>query len=163
MKAAFVGGLTNTGTTSSSVSFQCPTGNCTFSVFDGITHSSIGYCSKCEDVTSTIVESGAPTWNSSRGQGGWNNLSSSERGPTYDLPNQAEIDYWYLQMDAYDCCPNWLTSTSYLTASSDYLFNATVLSFTHAGCTPANTNPPARGELTGRRSRSTRYVMDDER
>ncbi|KAK3328723.1 hypothetical protein B0H66DRAFT_491 [Apodospora peruviana] len=35
--------------------FSCPTGNCTFPEFDGgITHSSLGICSQCDDLTSLV-------------------------------------------------------------------------------------------------------------
>ncbi|KAK4450539.1 hypothetical protein QBC34DRAFT_349295 [Podospora aff. communis PSN243] len=34
----------------------CPTGNCTFPEFRGITHSSLGLCSTCEDLTSMVVQ-----------------------------------------------------------------------------------------------------------
>lgn len=36
--------------------FACETGNCTFPEFKGITHSSLGLCNICEDVTPTVVE-----------------------------------------------------------------------------------------------------------
>lgn len=36
--------------------FVCSTGNCTFPEFKGITHSSLGLCSSCEDVTPAVVE-----------------------------------------------------------------------------------------------------------
>ncbi|KAK1834057.1 hypothetical protein QBC39DRAFT_252942 [Podospora conica] len=50
-------GLTtpNSGSTFN-LPFECPTGNCTFPEFKGITHSSLGLCSACEDVTPTVVE-----------------------------------------------------------------------------------------------------------
>jgi hypothetical protein len=36
--------------------FVCRTGNCTFPEFKGITHSSLGLCNSCQDVTPTVVE-----------------------------------------------------------------------------------------------------------
>lgn len=49
-------GLTTPSTASTDVlPFTCPTGNCTFPSFDGITHSSLGLCSACEDLTSTVI------------------------------------------------------------------------------------------------------------
>lgn len=38
----------------SSLNFACPNGNCTFSATEGVTYSSIGLCSHCLDITSTI-------------------------------------------------------------------------------------------------------------
>ena len=50
-------GLTTPSTASTDVlPFTCPTGNCTFPSFDGITHSSLGLCSACEDLTSTVIQ-----------------------------------------------------------------------------------------------------------
>ncbi|KAK0620037.1 hypothetical protein B0T14DRAFT_566823 [Immersiella caudata] len=37
--------------------FQCSTGNCTFPAFSGITYSSLGLCSSCEDLTSMVTQS----------------------------------------------------------------------------------------------------------
>ncbi|MBE3042248.1 hypothetical protein IMZ48_06650, partial [Candidatus Bathyarchaeota archaeon] len=42
---------------SSALDFTCPTGNCTFPAFNDITYSSLGICSRCEDVTASIRES----------------------------------------------------------------------------------------------------------
>ncbi|KAK4185690.1 hypothetical protein QBC35DRAFT_476103 [Podospora australis] len=41
---------------SSGLDLQCPTGNCTFREFDGMTYSTLGICSKCEDITHLIQE-----------------------------------------------------------------------------------------------------------
>lgn len=40
----------------SSLNFACPNGNCTFSTTKGVTYSSIGLCSHCWDITSTVQE-----------------------------------------------------------------------------------------------------------
>ncbi|KAH0431117.1 hypothetical protein CcaCcLH18_07295 [Colletotrichum camelliae] len=36
--------------------FQCPSGNCTFPLESNITHTSVGICSTCDDVTSDVME-----------------------------------------------------------------------------------------------------------
>lgn len=36
--------------------FQCPSGNCTFPVRKGISHTSVGICNTCTDVTSDLIE-----------------------------------------------------------------------------------------------------------
>lgn len=52
MRGAMLMGLTNPHGNDSKVPFSCPTGNCTFDDHGtGVTHSSIGMCSKCTDVT----------------------------------------------------------------------------------------------------------------
>lgn len=38
--------------------FQCPSGNCTFAMRAGISHTSVGMCSTCTDVTSDLTEVG---------------------------------------------------------------------------------------------------------
>ncbi|KAK3317405.1 hypothetical protein B0T19DRAFT_434923 [Cercophora scortea] len=55
---ALVGGLTSRATVTP-VDFTCPTGNCTFPASNGgVTHSSVGICSRCEDLTDTHVTQG---------------------------------------------------------------------------------------------------------
>lgn len=44
------------GSTTASITFDCPTGNCTFQEQLGITSSSIAYCSACDDMTESIEE-----------------------------------------------------------------------------------------------------------
>jgi hypothetical protein len=39
---------------------NCPSGNCTFPDFAGISHSSIGICTRCKDITFEKVEGGGP-------------------------------------------------------------------------------------------------------
>ncbi|KAK4442802.1 hypothetical protein QBC34DRAFT_363084 [Podospora aff. communis PSN243] len=52
MKAAILQGLTNPESQDVGVKAACPTGNCTFPDFGtGVTHASIGMCSKCVDMS----------------------------------------------------------------------------------------------------------------
>ncbi|KAK3380998.1 hypothetical protein B0H63DRAFT_474725 [Podospora didyma] len=56
MKGAMVQGLTNPRSGDSAIQPFCPTGNCTFPDYGtGVTHASLGVCSKCFDRTSTIT------------------------------------------------------------------------------------------------------------
>jgi hypothetical protein len=55
MKGAMIQGLTNPKGNDSAIQAVCPSGNCTFPDYGtGITHSSIGMCSKCIDTTSLV-------------------------------------------------------------------------------------------------------------
>lgn len=57
-KGALVNGISNPGKDTSNVSVNCPTGNYTFNTFGGITHSSLGLCTRCKDTTTQILEGG---------------------------------------------------------------------------------------------------------
>ncbi|KAG6354281.1 hypothetical protein INS49_004886 [Diaporthe citri] len=56
LRAAIVGGIMDPGSTTESITYDCPTGNCTFKEQLGVTSSSIAYCSACDDVTESIEE-----------------------------------------------------------------------------------------------------------
>ncbi|KXH54133.1 hypothetical protein CSAL01_11055 [Colletotrichum salicis] len=57
MKSAMIQGITDPGSQDSSVQVLCPSGNCTWADYGtGVTHASIGVCSKCIDTTSFVSE-----------------------------------------------------------------------------------------------------------
>jgi hypothetical protein len=55
MKGAVVDGLVNP-LKNHSVVASCPSGNCTFPSWGGITHSSVGMCNRCTDTTHKLTE-----------------------------------------------------------------------------------------------------------
>lgn len=55
-KVAILDGLISSNTTKFALTPDCSTGNCTFPSYNGISHSSIGMCRKCVDVTPWLVE-----------------------------------------------------------------------------------------------------------
>ncbi|KAF4853456.1 hypothetical protein CGCSCA4_v002180 [Colletotrichum siamense] len=59
MSTTVINGLLSslTGPLDQSQLFDCDTGNCTFASISGVTHSSVGVCSKCTDVKSELQES----------------------------------------------------------------------------------------------------------
>jgi hypothetical protein len=59
-KAAILQGLANPGGEESAFTADCNTGNCSFPSYKGVTHSSIGFCKKCVDVTSWLYEERIP-------------------------------------------------------------------------------------------------------
>ncbi|UQC75381.1 uncharacterized protein CLUP02_02035 [Colletotrichum lupini] len=57
MKSAMIQGITDPGSQDSDVQVLCPSGNCTWPDYGtGVTHASIGVCSKCIDTTSFVSE-----------------------------------------------------------------------------------------------------------
>lgn len=75
MTAALYLGLLNPPTNaSSSITFDCPTGNCTFAASDGASYSSLAMCSRCSDISHTI-----------------HNASTMEQGSNYTLPSGCVI------------------------------------------------------------------------
>ncbi|KAK4113350.1 hypothetical protein N656DRAFT_681462, partial [Canariomyces notabilis] len=55
MKGVMVQGLTNPSSQDLAIKPFCPTGNCTFPDYGtGVTHSTIGMCSKCRDITADV-------------------------------------------------------------------------------------------------------------
>jgi hypothetical protein len=55
-KIAILNGLANPNTTRSEITPDCNTGNCLFPPYNGITHSSVGLCKKCVDITPSVSE-----------------------------------------------------------------------------------------------------------
>ncbi|KAI1081268.1 hypothetical protein F5B20DRAFT_537585 [Whalleya microplaca] len=106
---------------SSVTNLTCPTGNCTFPDVDdnGITYSSMGFCSRCLDITHTVTRSEMVG-------GHWN----------YSLPNAAIQDVGTV------ASASWLTlSTEPLVTSMVYngtyqdTVNSSILTFTRSSCT----------------------------
>lgn len=55
-KSAAIKGLVNPKGNDTAIPVSCQSGNCTFDSYLGITHSSIGLCSKCAEITSLMTE-----------------------------------------------------------------------------------------------------------
>ncbi|KAF3035961.1 hypothetical protein E8E12_006950 [Didymella heteroderae] len=55
-KAAILQALANPTSDRSAITADCPTGNCTFKTYNGITHSSMAMCKKCVDITRWLYE-----------------------------------------------------------------------------------------------------------
>ena len=53
--AVYTGLINPPRNASSSINFDCPTGNCTFVEAEGITHQSLAMCGICEDLSSTVI------------------------------------------------------------------------------------------------------------
>lgn len=161
MKAAIIGGLRNTGSTSSPVRFHCVTGNCTFDEstvdeYNNITYSSVGYCSTCRDLTNSIIEITDDV------DKDWFNSDQSRvpdrapylRGPSYRLFNQT-ITSW-----ASGTSP-WLTLRIDPSATVHRSLEITVLSFTHATCSTIENPEASYRNLPYRPFNCTRNTSSD--
>ncbi|KAI1640052.1 hypothetical protein F4809DRAFT_592376 [Biscogniauxia mediterranea] len=122
MKGVMVNGIVNPTGNDTAMRASCPTGNCTFSSHEGVTHSSIGLCSACIDTTSFVTEMGG---------------GSKERN--FSLPNgiwiSPESDQNYFAVATGDL--SWASSLIHtqLAARAGWaMTNVTVLSITNATC-----------------------------
>ncbi|KAI1128314.1 hypothetical protein F5Y10DRAFT_177003 [Nemania abortiva] len=82
MKGAIVNGLTTSDSEAAFVGFDCPTGNCTFPSYAGVTYSSIGFCSRCTDITDSIRERFVHS----------NETSTNSSGYAFELTDGASIN-----------------------------------------------------------------------
>jgi hypothetical protein len=55
-RIAILNGLANPSTTRSEITAGCNTGDCLFPAYNGVTHSSVGMCKKCVDITPWVSE-----------------------------------------------------------------------------------------------------------
>ncbi|KAH7146350.1 hypothetical protein EDB81DRAFT_488501 [Dactylonectria macrodidyma] len=112
MKVAAINGLMGTET-ANGAPFNCSTGNCTFPEYQGITHSSVGFCRSCEDLTHTVKEK-----------------YSNETGWQFYMPHGPTITY--------GVTTDWMLSLAnlrYSTLNQDAWTTAfTLLTFTFASC-----------------------------
>ncbi|QDS68752.1 hypothetical protein FKW77_004803 [Venturia effusa] len=140
IKAAIMDGLVNPSGNLSAVSAICPTGNCNFTEYDGITHSSLGLCSRCIDVTSMIREI-IGTQPDGYGQGG------TEQQYNLTLPNGLIIGgahmsgslAWpktFLNTSTYSDL-DWahISDDAMLAALPSAVHNLTILQLTDSNCT----------------------------
>lgn len=82
MKGAIINGLTTSDSTNGFMGFDCPSGNCTFPSYDDVTHSSIGFCNRCTDITASIRERYVHPNETAIGSGGY----------AFELPDGASIN-----------------------------------------------------------------------
>ncbi|KAI1090295.1 hypothetical protein F5B19DRAFT_464095 [Rostrohypoxylon terebratum] len=129
MKGTIVNGLVNPTGHNSAIAPICATGNCTFSPHDGITHSSIGMCSTCIDVTSFIFQ------NITSQAGGWTSLRDvmpngmwlNPGGDTY------QKDVLHTIAGSIDWASSAFTP-EFATILDSSIINVTVMSVTNVTC-----------------------------
>ncbi|KAH8816597.1 hypothetical protein F5884DRAFT_776755 [Xylogone sp. PMI_703] len=142
MKGTMINGLADPLGNYSTVSVFCPTGNCTFQAYAGVTHSSIGMCSSCIDTTSS-VKIGHNNENTLVNFTLPSGLLISGRDPFTTISVGAESDL------------SWASSSfnpSFVTAASQSIVNISVLTLTSAPCSDS----PSFGECS---SSYTNYVV----
>jgi hypothetical protein len=128
-KAAIVNAIANPNMNRTTLLQDCPTGNCTFPAINGASHSTLGFCSVCQDTTRQISEAIVENSNSS----GAFRLRSELRLPNGQaLSNQTFVAInvttgrtIFRELDLSD---------ELLTVSSVSVANISVLSYTSNGC-----------------------------
>lgn len=94
--ALYIGLIQPPINSTSSISFQCSTGNCTFPEDQGATHSSLAMCSSCTDISVTVKEQTFPLYSLKSGPSiGWTNHGKFQWMSTsaYTKDNAPEIDF----------------------------------------------------------------------
>ncbi|KAI0380397.1 hypothetical protein F5Y04DRAFT_97592 [Hypomontagnella monticulosa] len=147
MKGTMVNGIADPTSKDLGVVATCPTGNCTFTQHNGITHSSIGLCSACIDTSSFITMKRSKYPNSNYT---WDN---------YTLPNgmwvSAYSDYAYLNVAT--GMLSWAKSIfdpEFVKLNNVSIISATVLALSTSTCSGDDDNldcpiPDGYGGPTG--------------
>lgn len=121
VQAAFINGLMNPLGKDSAIVTNCSTGNCTFPEYAGVTHSTIGLCSACIDLTDQITTIAGSQGNNYTLPGGlW--VTPLEQGSVLSVGDN------HLE---------WLSSQYFgnmSTAFRSSLNNVTILALTQADC-----------------------------
>jgi len=125
IKGIMINGLKTPGSNNSVVPVSCPTGNCTFQAYAGITHSSIGLCSSCLDTTSGVSKpKNSKLWvgNITLPNGLW--IATSNEQSSLSVGGYPEDFAWASSS----------FTPSFATAASQAILNVSVLTFTTASC-----------------------------
>jgi len=120
MRGAIVDGMINSQSPSIFGGFICESGNCTFPSYEGVTHSSIGFCSKCDDITGSIRERFISR----------NESSTGNAKRVFQLNSQTQITL--------DEQGSWMVATAYQSPQAPYVHTQdfSLLTFTYASCEP---------------------------
>ncbi|KAF9878892.1 hypothetical protein CkaCkLH20_03792 [Colletotrichum karsti] len=126
MKSTMIQGITDPGSQDSNVQVVCPSGNCTWSDWGtGVTHASIGMCSKCIDTTEFV---------SKPNLGG--NLTLPDNGAYINILAGQYMWVGYSNLTAY----SKLFSDEFAAAADVSLANFTMLMVTKSPCS-SSTEP----------------------
>jgi hypothetical protein len=145
-KVAILDGLANPKTTRSNTAPSCISGNCSFPSYNGVTHSSIGMCRKCVNITPWVAEvrNSSVTGNKTVSRGHYLVLPD-ETGvggqPTPDtilsisgFGIQAYPDFPSAVDGAFDNSLTDAFDDTFKTISKISIFNVSVISLTLDGC-----------------------------
>lgn len=92
-KVAILDGLANPNTTRSAIPPGCSTGNCSFPSYNGITHSSVGMCRRCADITLWLIEGDHATYHLENG------TAYEQEVPVVKLSDELSIDLSHTVMN----------------------------------------------------------------
>lgn len=142
MKGAAVIGLLDPIGNSTSVSTVCPSGNCTFDSFAGVTHSSLGICSKCVDINSSIREDSINSTTGSELRYSLpNGLFIGVKDTPFEISDYTSITTYINTTGYFESLSPWNRSfdEEYKVAAQASIFNLSILAFTHNACLPSST------------------------
>ena len=149
-RVAILEGLVNPNTTRFTLTPDCSSGNCTFPSYNGISHSSIGMCRKCANVTPWLVEeTDVINWANGTSTEGKTNIvlpdgSSIGNGtssPISVLTITGRSTFWISNHSMHPT-GNRPWNGSFLAAFGDEfrdvfassIFNVSIIAFTSVGC-----------------------------
>ncbi|KAL2059721.1 hypothetical protein VTL71DRAFT_10213 [Oculimacula yallundae] len=124
-KAALIDAIANPTGNNSAITTSCPSGNCTFASYEGVTHSSIGLCTECVDITSSAAQSFS------------NNTSSRSGGVNFTLPNGLGISHNLAAGTGFSYIDvKWDSKLDFSTPTpgNSEVGSISVLQFTSSGC-----------------------------
>lgn len=123
--ALYVGLIQPPVNATSSISFQCSTGNCTFPEDQGTTHSSLAMCSSCTDISGTVSTNKTQTSNETVGL-----AYSLQSGPTIGWVDKFAEDL------------QWMSSSVHVNGDStsdiDYISGFDALMYRKKSCMNAS-------------------------
>lgn len=132
MKAAMLNGLANPLGNDSAIVPVCPTGNCTFPVYDdGWTHSSIGLCSACIDTTDFVTVVASRTNNTAPGSVNYTLPDSGARA--HVVPSAFSSWMSVVSGGNFEFARDRWTPL-FATTSREALLNVSILAFSDAPC-----------------------------
>lgn len=127
-KAAILQGLVDPTDERSSITPDCPTGNCTFDSYDGITHSSMAMCKKCLDVTRWLYEARPNEGSNMTVYGDSEKMNGSVEYNLFlpaDKPLSEDMPYLWTSVGG--AIVDNITTTSHMAYAPHVFLNATTL------------------------------------
>ncbi|KAF4810793.1 hypothetical protein CGCSCA5_v010440 [Colletotrichum siamense] len=124
MKSTMIQGITDPNSQYSNVQVSCPSGNCTWPDYGtGVTHASIGMCSKCIDTTSFVS-----------GPNNVSNITLPDQGAFINIMSGNYMWMGYSNLSAYTS----LFTEDFAAASAVSLANFSMLMISSSPCTSDN-------------------------
>ncbi|KAK0648281.1 hypothetical protein B0T16DRAFT_455765 [Cercophora newfieldiana] len=133
LNAVRAGLMAPSAVSSDALPSNCPTGNCTFPAFKGVTHSSLGLCSSCEDLTPAVTQ--LPIYCPSNGTNGRKDWTGCRFlfAPAHAANTTVEIGHTPFKITSSFPMDGFLTGAYINNVPFDWI-NVTILTRSSAGC-----------------------------